>query len=216
MDWSQHGKSGLPGWVRYWLQRRENKRRWRELTETARQNRLQREAYNDAFWKEWIPLNIAGRDAYYRGAYAEASQFFEGLLGVLQKFEKLGFYQLDSLPRDVGESSRWWQHEIVHKGACDWNTWRRANSDVTPDLRSQCLNNNLDLNGANFAGADLATANLCDSHLKGADFRGANVAGASLAYCYLQKADFRAANLTGAYNIWAKPIRLVPISGARI
>src|SRR5439155_5610584 len=87
MDWRQLAKLMFPEWA----QRTENNRRWKELTKAARQNRRQNEMYRQEFWKEWSKLNMAGRDAYYRGDYAAANRLFEGLLGVAEKFDAYRF-----------------------------------------------------------------------------------------------------------------------------
>ena len=143
-------------WIRNWLRRCEDQRRWKELTKTARQNRIRLEVYRGEFWKDWNGPSTAGRDLYWRREYAEADRVFEGLLRVLEKFEVNQFgmkenlhFPLDSFPREVRESARWWQAEIVREACCYWNIWRSANPDATPDLRQQVLTD-LKLNGVNF------------------------------------------------------------------
>jgi hypothetical protein len=115
----------LPEWISRMIEPGEDNRRWRELCRTARVNRIKREAQARVnriqqearaceFWNEWTPLHNAGRDAYFRGDYAEADRAFEAMLTIGKRFDLdqagapaiLGFP--GGFPTTVAESSRWW------------------------------------------------------------------------------------------------------------
>jgi hypothetical protein len=85
------------------------------------------------------------------------------------------------------------------KGTENWNTWRRENSDIRPDLVGADLRGvNLggaDLGHASLGGADLSGASLFDALLIGADLRGANLSGAWAWDAKLGGADLSGANL---------------------
>jgi uncharacterized protein YjbI with pentapeptide repeats len=193
----------LPEWVCRLLQPGEDNRRWRELCRTARVNRLRREARANAFWSEWNALNTPGRDAYFRGDFAEADLAFEALIAVKERLfhEDPGLamtYVLANFPPTVDESARWWQRGILMDGTFRWNTWRRANSDVVPDLRFQDLQRRASLNAADLSRADLRSVNFSGNDFTNSDFRDSDLTGASLYECTLRDADLRGANLTAA------------------
>ena len=75
----------------------------------------------------------------------------------------------------------------LKEGVEAWNDWRKANTEIIPDLREANLIK-ADLNGADLHGADLTEADL-----SGADLRWANLAGANL-----RRGSLREANLVGA------------------
>src|SRR5205807_2008206 len=80
-------------------------------------------------WIEWNRINAAGRDAYYRGAYAEAERMFEELLTITRELAPPSWYSILS---GMKEASGWWQAEIVRQGVHDWNFWRQANPGIRP------------------------------------------------------------------------------------
>jgi len=191
----------LPEWISRLIEPGEDNRRWRELCRTARVNRLQSEARARQFWNEWTPLHNAGRDAYASSDYAEARRAFESMLTIGERFNlhhphksaKLGFR--GGFPTTVAESPRWWQGAILMDGAFRWNTWRRANPGVRPDLQSQNLCGGESLNGVDLSGADLRAAHCPGKNFIGGDFHDSNLARACLAECLFRNADFRNANL---------------------
>jgi uncharacterized protein YjbI with pentapeptide repeats len=74
------------------------------------------------------------------------------------------------------------------KGVKEWDNWREAHPDLSPDLSGA------DLSEADLRGADLSSANLNGAHLKGANFK-----GASFWMADLSEANLRRANLVGAH-----------------
>jgi TIR domain/Pentapeptide repeats (8 copies) len=115
------------------------------------------------------------------------------------------------------------QVKILKKGVEAWNTWRKANPEIRPDLCSVDLCERdlteadltrADLNGAylrgtnlwhaelseaNLVQANLVKANLGRAYFSGADLVSANLSGADLTSAHLNNAaDLRQANLTGA------------------
>ena len=111
---------------------------------------------------------------------------------------------------------------ILQQGVEAWNSWRRDNPDIRPDLiRAYLFEANLSgaylseaiLTTANLSGADLsrtdlseanlAGANLSGANLSGADLFGANLSGANLRRADLSEADLRRANLSRAYLLRA-------------
>jgi uncharacterized protein YjbI with pentapeptide repeats len=97
--------------------------------------------------------------------------------------------------------------EILLKGPEIWNSWRKQNPRVKPDLSETDLNES-DLRDMDLTEADLSGANLVRANLWGADLSGANLAGATLyeanlteadlSEAFLRWADLSRANLTGA------------------
>ncbi len=153
-------------------------------------------------WAPWEFQNAAGREGYRQGDYAEAGLRFEHLLKSAEGLEQ---NYLRSLPRDLKNSSKWWQAEILRESVSGWNAWRSKNPDVKADLSGQdfcwaqptppysndaggpCFR---DLSGTNLAVADLRSACLRNSCCDRADFRRANLEGANLSECVLWNADF--------------------------
>jgi 1,6-anhydro-N-acetylmuramate kinase len=114
--------------------------------------------------------------------------------------------------------------EVLRVGSLFWNSWRRENPDVVPDLRdlkvsiserqfgrmqggpidlsrAQLCRAELDqatLIEANLNGAVLTDADLSCARLERADLRGADLCNAKLAYTTLNGAQLEAANLCGA------------------
>src|SRR6185369_4347330 len=97
--------------------------------------------------------------------------------------------------------------DILLTGAEAWNSWRKRNPKVKPDLTEADLSG-VDLSGADLkfsnlseadlSEADLSGANLVKTNLCGADLSGANLAGATLYQSNLTEAD-----LSGAFLRWA-------------
>lgn len=97
--------------------------------------------------------------------------------------------------------------EILKSGVEAWNTWRRENKLVRPELYQANLSganlNGANLNGANFIGANLSGANLIRANIRGAklsgaNFSGANLIGANLIGAKLRGATLNRANFSGA------------------
>jgi DnaJ-domain-containing protein 1 len=114
--------------------------------------------------------------------------------------------------------------EALRAGSLFWNTWRRKNSDVAPDLndltvsvserqfgrvqggpidlsRANLCRARLDqatLIEANLNGAVLVDADLSDARLEKADLRGANLRNVNLANATLDGAQLESAILYGA------------------
>ncbi len=107
--------------------------------------------------------------------------------------------------------------EFLAQGMPAWNSWRRDNPAVSPDLReitlsranlkrfnlSQCALSSADLREANLYGANLSDADLSGGNLSGANLGGAhlvnaNLSSANLVNTCLASADFSRANLSGA------------------
>lgn len=80
----------------------------------------------------------------------------------------------------------------LKQGLTDWNSWREAHSEITPDLSHADLEDVI-LNGANLSAADLSSSNL-----NGANLSGANLSGADLSDADLSLADLRTADLSHA------------------
>lgn len=79
------------------------------------------------------------------------------------------------------------QFAILMHGIDTWNSWRKSNPQIKPDLRE------VDLSETNLSGADLHEADFCDARLCGAnlsstDFSEANCTGAKLSYAKLVEA----------------------------
>ena len=74
----------------------------------------------------------------------------------------------------------------------EWNEWREYNQQVS-----------ILLEGANFAGANLAGADLCMANLAGANLRNVNLAGADLWKANMNCTELWNANLQGAELITA-------------
>jgi hypothetical protein len=89
-----------------------------------------------------------------------------------------------------------------------WNTWRKSNPDISPDLIDAGLHcavlTGADLSGANLYGADLAGADLSNADLARADLGRANLDGADLTRANLSAAKLGGANLTRAELIGAR------------
>jgi uncharacterized protein YjbI with pentapeptide repeats len=75
----------------------------------------------------------------------------------------------------------------LKKGVAEWNTWRRRNLAVVPDL------GRADLSWANLREADLSRADLSRAHLSWV-----NLTGADLSRAHLSAADLSGANLSAA------------------
>lgn len=76
---------------------------------------------------------------------------------------------------------------LLGRGVEAWNSWRKENPDLEPDL-----------SGAPLAGAQLADVYLSRTNLAGADFSGANLSAANLGKANLADATLSGANLNRA------------------
>src|SRR5579863_941841 len=112
--------SWLPQSVRDWLE-------WKRIARDLKSKGLPTDS--PMRWMEWNRINTAGRDAYYRGASAEAERMFGELIIITQ--------ELAPRLRAMKEASGWWQAEIVRQGVHNWNSWRQANPGIRPDLLGQ-------------------------------------------------------------------------------
>src|SRR4051794_10214849 len=83
------------------------------------------------------------------------------------------------------------------QGVDPWNTWRRKNPDVSPDLSEVDITGAVLIN-ADFSGADLSRASLPGAALMGANLAKANFTGATLIDLNLSKAALREARFAGA------------------
>lgn len=104
--------------------------------------------------------------------------------------------------------------EIVQLGTLNWNTWRKNNPEIIPDLENAKLDL-LQCQGANFENANLRGASLSDANLNLCCFKNANLSNASLIGAFLMKCDFRYANLTNA-DLTASYLRLSNVKGANM
>jgi uncharacterized protein YjbI with pentapeptide repeats len=89
---------------------------------------------------------------------------------------------------------------ILRKGVDAWNTWRRENPDIRPDLSK-----------ADFSGRDLRNANLGGARLIGTDLDNADLSGACLI-----DTDLDTANLSHAVLVGAECSSETDFSGARL
>ncbi len=87
---------------------------------------------------------------------------------------------------------------ILKQGVDQWNTWRKANPKVTPNLSNADLSR-ANLRGANLSFADLEQASLREADLTNARLSLANLTGARLVHSIVDHADFRGANLSKAF-----------------
>jgi uncharacterized protein YjbI with pentapeptide repeats len=94
-------------------------------------------------------------------------------------------------------------------GAANWNTWRKENRRISPDLSGANLSRT-DLGAAQLSGAKLTRADVSGAKLSNADFRGADFSGANLI-----TADLNGADLSGAKLIGAKLTR-ADLTGAKL
>ena len=86
----------------------------------------------------------------------------------------------------------------IQQGTEFWNTWRKENPQVRPDLSGLDLAN-LDLQGIDFSRAKLTRTDLTGANLTEASFIGADLGQCILNAATLVRADFKDADL-----IWAK------------
>jgi uncharacterized protein YjbI with pentapeptide repeats len=85
----------------------------------------------------------------------------------------------------------------LRQGVAAWNTWRRDNPTIRPDLSGITLEGT-DFSGVNLSGANLGGANLNRIYFIRASLSGANLSGASLIDATLVDANLSGANLSGA------------------
>ncbi len=140
------------------------------------------------FWAEWAPLNRAGRDAWIRDEHGEAARLFECLLKLAQSvhldthWKRFCFRNYATFPRTAEGSGRWWQAQVLLKGARTWNNWRHTHYATFPDLRGQWITcrRNAELRGLDLSGADLTGAFFFGARCPGVNFQDANLQGADL------------------------------------
>jgi hypothetical protein len=84
----------------------------------------------------------------------------------------------------------------LKKGVDAWNTWRKENPGISPDLSGANLMR-ANLNQMNLQRADLRRAVLCWAKLPLADLRAANLGGAVLTEADLSDADLRGCHIFG-------------------
>jgi hypothetical protein len=109
---------------------------------------------------------------------------------------------------------------LLKQGAAAWNTWRRENPDIRPDLNGANFRE-ANLSGADLSGANLREANLHETYLDGANLRKANLheadlSGANLRDAHLTGADLSEANLHEAVLNRANLGGGVYLSGANL
>lgn len=91
---------------------------------------------------------------------------------------------------------------IIKSGVEEWNSWRKQNLDIAPDLREANLRgmqlDNAILRDCDLSGANLAGASLKEADLSKATLNETNLSGADLSRANLYRAKMRRCNLTGA------------------
>jgi len=87
---------------------------------------------------------------------------------------------------------------ILKKGVKAWNAWRKANPEITPDLRH-----------ADMRHADMHEADLSWTELSAAKLNGADLSWAELSAAKLNGADLSEAGLVGADLIGSELVRAV-------
>ena len=102
----------------------------------------------------------------------------------------------------------------LRQGVAAWNTWRRDNPTIRPDLSGVTLEGT-DFSGINLSGANLGGANLNRIYFLRANLIGANMSGASLIDATLVVANLSGADLSGAKLPEATLIR-ANLSGANL
>jgi uncharacterized protein YjbI with pentapeptide repeats len=98
------------------------------------------------------------------------------------------------------------------KGVDAWNTWRKENRRVRPDLRGANLTQE-DLREADLVGANLSNAQFVMANLEGAKLMQASLYGADLDEALLSGADLRGAVLSEA-DLRKATLYMADLSGA--
>lgn len=91
---------------------------------------------------------------------------------------------------------------LLHGGVDEWNSWRRQNPGVVPNLAKADLLK-ADLAGADGTGANLYRANLRNANLLGANLQGVNLREADLTGAQIGFTVFGNANLAGTTGLHA-------------
>lgn len=108
---------------------------------------------------------------------------------------------------------------LLHDGVAAWNTWRKEEPEIRPDLSGADLSeadlSEADLSGANLFDAYFFKANLREANLTRADLRGADLSEADLSRADLSDADLSGADLSEANLTRANLIR-ANLSGANL
>ncbi len=84
--------------------------------------------------------------------------------------------------------------EILNKGVQFWNTWRKENPEIRPDLYGSHLGGR-NLSGIDFSGALLRKTNISGANLDNANLTGANLREADIGGSVLQNAKLNGAIL---------------------
>ncbi len=84
--------------------------------------------------------------------------------------------------------------EQLQKGVIAWNTWRKGNPDIRPDLSNADLTDSI-FDNIDFSHADLRGAILKRAQLRGANLTEANLQGSTLCDAQLQDATLHKAHL---------------------
>ncbi|GLR90901.1 pentapeptide repeat-containing protein [Bradyrhizobium iriomotense] len=113
---------------------------------------------------------------------------------------------------------------LLYKGVSAWNTWRKENVNIRPDLARADLTGvvlpGANLRGVNFNATTLIRAELAGADLTGVDLDAADLTGANLSEADLCKAKLSGADLSGANLSKAKlseaTLRLARLCGANL
>jgi TIR domain/Pentapeptide repeats (8 copies) len=114
------------------------------------------------------------------------------------------------------------QVELLRQDVAAWNTWRRRNFAVLPDLSGADLSGtnlseaglyDTNLSGANLRGAALFSADLRRADLEFAGLSGADLFSVDLSEANLRRADLRDANL-GEADLFGVDLSGADLSGA--
>jgi len=87
--------------------------------------------------------------------------------------------------------------DILMMGVEAWNTWRKSNPGMRPNLSGGDFRNT-DLRGVDFRGVNLSSSNFSNADLSGADLSSANLSGVNFSNADLSESDLSGAKLRGA------------------
>lgn len=103
---------------------------------------------------------------------------------------------------------------ILKQGKDQWNTWRKENPDIKPELSWADLST-YRLNGIDFSDANMEGTNLYRADLSGANLRNVNLFRSFLSHANLEKADLYEAFLLEA-NIGGANLSGANLAGAML
>ena len=112
-------------------------------------------------------------------------------------------------------------HHLQHlgQGTGSWNSWRKLEPNVQPDLTSANLRG-ANLSGMDLSGALLSLANLRKATLAGANLKDCNLPRANLEDADLSGSNLQKANLAGAWllraNLSGASLRMANLAGANL